>query len=106
MLQVNEKIQRTLALIFSQEFEIPIEFFLTVTRVDCAPDLKNAKVLLSVLPFNKSKDALLYLIHNRKEIQRLLGKRVNLKYTPILKFVIDEQTQKADEIYTTLDSLK
>lgn len=105
MIQVNEKIQHVLAEIFSKEAEIPTDYFISVTKIDCAPDLRSARVFISILPFNKSEEGLEWLIDNRKIIQGLFGKKVNLKYTPILRFVIDESEQAADEIYSIMDNL-
>lgn len=105
MLQVNEKIQHALAEIFSLEAEIPKEYFISVTKVDCTADLRHAKVFVSILPFNKSQEGLDWLIENRKLIQGFFGNKIKLKYTPILKFVIDESEQKAEEIYTIMDNL-
>lgn len=105
MLQVNEKVHHILAELFSQGIEIPIEFFISVVKVDCAPDLRSAKVYVSILPFPKSEEGLQWLIDNRKQIQGLFGKKANLKYTPMLKFIIDESEQTADEIFSIMDKL-
>lgn len=105
MIQLNEKIQHVLAELFSQEAEIPTEYFISITRIDCAPDLRTAKVFVSILPFDKSEEGLDWLINNRKTIQGLFGKKIKIKYTPILKFIIDDSEQKADEIYSIMDNL-
>lgn len=105
MLQINEKIHHLLAELFSQGIEIPVEFFISVTKISCAPDLRSAKVFVSILPFDKSEEGLQWLIDNRKQIQGLFGKKANLKYTPMLKFVIDESEEGADEIFSLMDQI-
>ncbi|NQT50345.1 ribosome-binding factor A [Candidatus Kuenenbacteria bacterium] len=106
MLQVNSMLQQTLAKILSENLEVPFDFFITVTRFDCGPDLKTANVFVSILPFNKAKDGLAFLIKSRYEIKGLLGKKINLKYTPNLTFIIDDAEEMATKIYSTLDEIK
>lgn len=105
MPQINEKVHHILAELFSQGIEIPVEFFISVVKVACAPDLRTAKVFVSILPFVKSEEGLQWLIDNRKQIQGLFGKKANLKYTPMLRFVIDESEEGADEIFSIMDKL-
>jgi ribosome-binding factor A len=105
MLQVNEKVQRILARLFSEEIEIPLEYFISIVKVDCAPNLRTADVYISVLPFNRKDDAIKFLIGHRQIIQGVFGKKANLKYTPILKYIIDESEEHADQIYQMMDNL-
>lgn len=105
MFQINELIQNALAQIFITDVEVPREFFITVTKVDCASNLKTARAFISVLPFNKSDEALKFLINSRHEIQKFLGRRINLQFTPILRFSIDDTGETANKIYTTLDKI-
>ena len=105
MIPVNEKIHHILAELFSQGLEIPIEFFISVVKINCAPDLRSAKVFVSILPFAKAEEGLQWLIDNRKQIQGLFGNKVNLKFTPMLKFIIDESEETADEIFSIMDKL-
>lgn len=106
MEQVNELIQQKLGLIFSQKIDLPSKFFVTITKIDCSRDLKTAKVFLSVLPFNMSKEALGWIIRHRQEIQKELGREIkNLKYTPKLKYFIDDTEEKASEVYDLIDNL-
>ena len=106
MLQVNSMLRQTLAKILSENLEVPFDFLITITKVDCSPDLKNANIFVSILPFNKSKDGLTFLINSRHEIKDLLGKNINLKYTPKLTFIIDDSEEMANEIYSTLDNIR
>ncbi|MFH0988082.1 MAG: ribosome-binding factor A [Parcubacteria group bacterium] len=105
MEQINDLLQRKLAEMFSTDIEIPSEFFITITKVECAKNLKDADVWFSVLPFNQSEEALKFVIRIRKEIQRKLGDIINLQFTPRLHYHIDETEQTADEIYQTLDKI-
>ena len=106
MAQINELIQQKLGLVLSQKIDVPPEFFITITKIDCSKDLKHAKAFLSVLPFNMSKEAITWVIRNRQEVQKQLCKEIkNLKYTPKLKYFIDESEEKATEVYTLMDNI-
>lgn len=105
MTQVNELIQHTLAEIFSQTLEIPFEYFVSVTRVSCSSDLKTARVFLSVLPFAKAEEGLAFIIRNKNYIQKLLGEKINIKFTPILHYCLDNTEEKATEVYKVIDNL-
>jgi ribosome-binding factor A len=106
MLQVNSLLQQTLARVLSEKIEIPFDFFVTISNIDCGSDLKTAKVFVSILPFNKSQEGVGFLIRKRHEIQAELGKNIKLKFTPKLDFKLDESEQQAEEIFKTLDDIK
>lgn len=104
--QINENLQQTLSEILSQEIELPFDFLVSVTKFDCAPNLKTAKVSLSILPFTKAQDGMNWIIAHRKEIQYELGIRIRrLHDTPIMKFILDTTEEKVSEINSIFDDL-
>ena len=104
MLQVNELLRSKLAHIFSLKLEIPVEFFVTITDVSASPDLRNATVYLSILPEKNQREGMAWIINNRKEVQRLLGKETRkMKNTPKMLFKLDEQESRSQEIYDLID---
>ena len=105
MLKVNAMLQQTIAQILAENIEVPFEFLITVTHIKCGSDLKTATVFISVLPVDKSSEALAFLINSRHEIQHLLGENIHLKFTPKLKFRIDDSEEKTAAIYQTIDNL-
>ena len=54
--QVNELIQRELSQIVLREIEFPLDVLVTITRVAASQDLEYAKIYISVIPEQKSKD--------------------------------------------------
>lgn len=79
--------------------------FVSVTRVEMSPDLRNADVYLSVFAEaqsakNKSFTA---IDHARKRIQSLLGAALESKFCPVLRFHRDEQFQKTLETMRLID---
>ena len=71
---------------------------ITVSFVDCSPDLKNAKVGISVLPDNMFGTALKKLNSHNKEFAQILKKKLSLKTIPKFSFVADTREKYAAEI--------
>ncbi|MBI5077624.1 30S ribosome-binding factor RbfA [Candidatus Falkowbacteria bacterium] len=103
--RLNPFLQQQLAEIIAEKIEVPPDFLITVTKVDCGADMKAAKVFISVLPFDKARDGLVFLIQQRQEIQRLLAPKLKTKFMPVLTFVLDETEETASRIYEVLDDL-
>ena len=103
--QINSTLQKNIGLIMSEKIESPFDFLTTITHVECSPDMKEAKVLVSVLPFAKAEDALHFLNGQKREIQRLLGQTLKMQFTPRISFLIDDTEEFAHKIYNEIDNL-
>jgi len=80
---------------------------LTVTRVECAADLRDANVFVSIFGHEDERDRMInYLNRHRQEIIRLMIKRVKLKYTPRLHFILDESIEGGDHILSLLAEME
>lgn len=80
---------------------------ITVTRVECAPDLRDANVFVSIFGHEDNREGMIdYLNRHRQEIIRMMVKRVKLKYTPRLHFVLDESLEGGDNILAMLDEME
>lgn len=79
---------------------------ITITEVDVAPDLRKARVYFSVFgDAMRLRQAVSLLSKNKKEIKRLLGKVVTLKYLPHLEFVVDPSIKKGIELIDYMDEV-
>lgn len=68
--------------------------FFTITYVHVSGDLKSAKVGISFIGNEKEKEnAFNGILSAKKFIQFKLGKRISLKYTPIIEFEFDERKE-------------
>ena len=75
----------------------------TITRVECASDLRDANVYVSIFGHEEERGRMIaYLNRHRQEVIRLMIKRVKLKYTPRLHFVLDESIEGGDRILSML----
>jgi len=106
MLKVNELVRQTLAGIIREEIEFEEGVIVSILRVDTSPDLRHAKVYVSILPEEKTKQTMAKLIREVKVLQHELATTVEMRNSPKIRFVIDEEEQKALEIDRLLDEVK
>ncbi|MFC1598148.1 30S ribosome-binding factor RbfA [Patescibacteria group bacterium] len=103
MRKVNELLLQNVSEVFSRELDLPEGVFVTVTSVDTSRDLKHAVVYLTVLPDGKRGSALEYIQRHAGEVQKMLGSRVQLKFTPRLRFELDQGAIKAQGVFDVMD---
>ena len=78
----------------------------TVTRVEVAPDMRSAKVYVSVMGDDaKTKLSLRGLESSAGFLQTKVAKRIDTRYTPRISFVIDEGVKKSLEIMRILQEV-
>lgn len=63
---------------------------ITVPRVRMSPDLKLATVSVMPLGGKNAAKTIAALAEHKKELRTLVARRVNLKYAPDLRFVLDD----------------
>lgn len=85
-------IQKELSEILQREFKVEGEPMLTVTVVRGTPDLKIARVYISVFPDGQAREAVAELGLRNKEIRQLLVHRTRqqLRFAPELQFYLDD----------------
>lgn len=69
---------------------------ITVGEVQISPDLKIAKAYVMPLGGGHVDEAIELLARNRGELRRIIGRKLNLKYTPDLRFRPDETFDQLD----------
>lgn len=70
---------------------------ITVGEVRCSPDLKVATAYVLPLGGDNREEALDGLRRNRHEIRRVVNKGLALKFSPELRFAIDETFDRLDD---------
>lgn len=109
LVRVNELLKREIAEDLYRNF-LMSDFdaaALTVTRVECASDLRDANVFVSIFGHEEERDRMIrYLNRHRQEIIRLMVKRVKLKYTPRLHFILDDSIEGGDHILALLAEME
>ena len=106
IVRINELLKRVLAdLMETLGFNEEQGRIISITRVDCASNLKTAAVYVSILGAkNEEEEARVIrrLIERKAEIQSLMSKEVILKYTPVLHFVLDHSVADGDRVLDLL----
>ena len=97
LLKVNESIKETLSSIISTEgLQDPRVGFVTITGVETSPDLRHAKVYVSVLGKQAERDAtMVALDKSRGFLQSRLGVSLHMRRTPQLQFFYDSTLDNA-----------
>lgn len=99
-LRVGEMIRRTLAeLLGKGDIHDPDlnRMSITVSEVTTSPDLKIATAYVMPLGGQNAQTAIEALARNKGEIRRMIGRNSSLKYTPDLRFRIDETFDRIDD---------
>ena len=105
--RVAEEIKKEIARIIQEELKDPRIGFVTITRVDLSRDLRFAKVYFSLLGSKKQlRDTQIGLKQSANFVRRLLGQRMNLRYTPQILFKLDENIEYSIHISKILEGLK
>ena len=106
MERVSELVKRAVSEVV-QELNLTNCGFVTITAAEVSPDLKDGRIFMSVIGSAEQKQhALDTLERKHGHIQHEMAHRIVLKYTPRLKFVLDETESRASHIEHLLDELK
>jgi len=104
MRKVNEALREILAQAISSEMKDPRIGFVTVTQVDTAPDLRSAKVYVSVMGDDEAKSETLAGLESAQGfLQSRIADGMKLKRTPSLRFEYDETIERGDRISRLLE---
>lgn len=72
---------------------------ITVTAVEVAPDMKSAKVLVSIMGDEKQQNLALKGLQNSAGfLQSVIAEKIDTRYTPRLTFVIDKGVKHSLEV--------
>jgi ribosome-binding factor A len=100
--RINEEVQRELAALIPTVKDPRVTGMISVTAADVTPDLKFAKVYISVLDKSDSEQVLKGLKSAAGYLRRELGRALNLRHTPELTFLRDDSMAKGAKILEML----
>ena len=105
--RVRELLKREIGEVIRREFPVQEAGLVTVNDVDVAGDLHSAIVFISILgTAEQQKRGLALLTRHRKRIQGLVARAVVLKYTPTLKFSIDDSVVRGNRVLQIIEELE
>ena len=100
--RINEEVQRELAALIPTVKDPRVTGMISVTAADVTPDLKYAKIYISVLDKGDSEQVLKGLKSAAGYLRRELGRALDLRSTPELTFVGDDSMAKGAKILEML----
>lgn len=100
--RINEEIQRELSSLISNVKDPRVTGMISVTAVDTTPDLRYAKVFISVLDREDCAQVLKGLKSASGYLRRELGRALQLRYTPELTFIQDDSINMGAHILNLL----
>lgn len=104
--KVNEELKKEISVIIDQDLRNQnITGLISVTKVKTAPDLRTARVYISLLNCKSKKNTLEGIKKASGYIRSEIAKRVNLRYTPELIFEVDESMEYGSRIESILKEL-
>lgn len=99
MRRVDEAVRQVLSDAVAQGLKDPRVGFVTVTAVKTTPDLRRAKVFVSVLGELEEREATMDGLRSAHGyLQRLVAAELRLKHTPTLEFMADDTAERAMRI--------
>lgn len=108
MTRVNEEVKMELSAIIQREVKDPrIDSLVSVVAVDTTGDLKECKVYISVLGDDqKRSETMEGLRSSGSFIRRELARRLNLRNTPNLHFIMDTSIERGIEMSKLIQDVR
>jgi len=104
MRRVDEAVREVLSDAISHQVKDPRVGFVTVTAVETAPDLRRARVFVSVLGEQGTRKRSLQGLRSAHGIlQAAVARELRLKHTPALEFVYDDTSERGMRIAELID---
>ncbi|MDD6858348.1 MAG: 30S ribosome-binding factor RbfA [Lachnospiraceae bacterium] len=105
--RINTEVQHELSKIIREEIKDPrINEITSVIAAEVAPDLKTCKAYISVLGDEESQKSTLEGLNSAEGyIRKQLAKRINLRNTPEIKFIIDQSIEYGVNMSKLIDEV-
>ncbi len=105
--QVGDQVRAELARLLREELRDPDIGFATITSVDMSPDLRSAKVFVSVFgPQEQFEKSVAALNKASGHLRGMVGRNCGLRLAPELHFVEDHTIEQGARIEELLRTLK
>lgn len=106
--RLAERIREDVATFLADGAKDPrLQGLVTVTAVDVTPDLRRARIFVSVLGSDEERAASFSALESMTgHLRSRLARTLHLRFTPELEFAHDESVERAARIETLLERLK
>ena len=105
--RINMEVQRELSEIIRSGIKVPrIHPMTSVVAVEVTPDLKYCKAYISVLGDEEAAKATVEGLRSASSyVRRELARRVNLRNTPEIKFILDQSIEYGVNMSKLIDEV-
>ena len=101
-LKVASAIREVISMAILTDLKDPRVRDVTVTFVEVSPDLRQARVNVSVMGDETKQQLSLKGLHNAAGyLQQKIGQRIDTRYTPRIRFVLDQGVKRSLEVSYT-----
>jgi len=107
MTRLNELLQHEIAGILERIIDRKSGTLFSVTEVHTTPDLRFAKVYISVMGSKEAKkEYMKAVVKNRIYIQSLIASVIKIKFTPVLHFELDTRMEAGDKVLSIITNME
>jgi ribosome-binding factor A len=104
MRRIDEVMRKLISSAIASDLEDPRIGFVTVTSVKTSPDLRSARVYVSVLGDQAEREATLAaLASSHGKLQAAIAREVRIKHTPTLTFHYDDSVERGIRLTKLLE---
>lgn len=104
MRRVNEVMREVIGDSIASDLEDPRIGFVTVTAIETSPDLRSARVYVSVLGDAEAREGTLKALTSAHGVlQSAVGRELRMKRTPTLSFHYDESLERGERVSRLLE---
>lgn len=105
--RIDELLRQEIGAILTKDVDDPRIGFATITGVETQPDLRHAKVLVSVIgPADERRAAIAAMGRHMPFVRHELGKRLRMKRIPEFHLELDETLERGTRILHLLDEIE
>lgn len=106
VLKAAEAIREVVGMAILADLQDPRIAGVTVTRVEVSPDMRHAKVYVSVMGDDKAQQLCLHGLQSAAGfLQQKVAKRIDTRYTPRITFELDMGVKKSIAIARLLENV-
>ena len=105
--RVEEIIREEVSAILREKVNDPRIGFVSITKVEISPDLKNASIFVSIFGEEPQKEEALQGLRSATGfIRKELGQMLELRSTPEIRFVRDDSLERGSRVLGIISKLK
>ena len=106
--RINEQLREEISMLLTRQIKDPrLNAVISITRVVSSGDLRSARVYISVMGNQETKQAALAGIQSAASfLRRELRDRINMKHTPFLSYELDSSLDEADQLLRLMNQVK